>query len=63
MKPERHSWGLPKRFAQKKERQCLKCRLVEATFCEIDNHGRKFYRIEWYRGIDRIESKTLSSPV
>jgi hypothetical protein len=56
-RPERHSWGLPTRFAQKTERCCLKCPLVKVTFHQVDEHGRDYCWTEWYRGLDKIESK------
>jgi hypothetical protein len=56
-RPARHSWGLPVRFAQKTERQCLSCRLVKVTFHEIDDRGHDRCWTEWYRGPDQTESR------
>lgn len=54
-RPARHSWGLPTRFPQKTERQCLNCSLVKVTQHRVDEHGRDICWTEWYRGLDRIE--------
>jgi hypothetical protein len=48
----RHSWGAETRFLFKTERQCVKCGIVKVT-----KHEPSRCWTEFYRGLDKIESR------
>lgn len=53
-RPRNHSWGDPVRFERKTERTCTHegCCIVKVTRHEGSEHWTEFYR-----GLDRIESR------
>jgi hypothetical protein len=48
----RHQWGEPARFVYKTERVCLRCGL-----CKVTRHEPASTWIEWWRGVDRIQTE------
>jgi len=55
-KRQNHRWSKPNPFAQKTERECLRCHIIRVTMHPEGRSGRRHWK-EFWRDGEKIEGK------